>query len=126
MNFPAGLKYTEHDEWARVEGDVVVLGITDFAQDALGELVDVELLDVGKKVKAGDEVCEVESVKAVASVYAPVSGEVVEVNGDLDGNESSINNDPYGAGWILKIRVSDASGLGSLMDAAAYQAKVAK
>jgi glycine cleavage system H protein len=126
MNFPADLKYSAHDEWVRVEGDVVVVGISDFAQDALGELVHIELPDVGKTVSAGDSVCEVESVKAVADVYAPVSGEVIEVNTELDGNEQLVNDDPYQAGWLFKLRVSDASGLAGLMDLAAYQAKIAK
>ena len=126
MNFPADLKYSAHDEWVRVEGDVVVVGISDFAQDALGELVHIELPDVGKTVSAGDSVCEVESVKAVADVYAPVSGEVIEVNTELDGNEQLVNDDPYQAGWLFKIRVSDAAGLAGLMDLAAYQAKIAK
>lgn len=126
MNFPANLKYSAHDEWVRVEGEVVVVGISDFAQDALGELVHVELPDVGKRVSAGDAVCEVESVKAVADVYAPVSGEVIAVNTDLDGNEQRVNDDPYEAGWLFKIRVSDASGLDGLMDLATYRAKIAK
>jgi glycine cleavage system H protein len=123
MNFPADLKYTAHDEWCRVDGDTVTVGISDFAQDALGELVHVELPEVGKRVKAGDEVCEVESVKAVAAVYAPVTGEIVESNTDLDGNEQVINNDPYGA-WLFKIKVSDPAGLSALMDAKAYQGKI--
>jgi glycine cleavage system H protein len=126
MNFPADLKYTAHDEWARVEDDTVVLGITDFAQDALGELVHVELPDVGRHVKAGGEICEVESVKAVASVFSPVTGEVIEVNDGLDGNEQIVNKDPYGSGWLLRIKVNDPAGLATLMDASTYQAKIGK
>ena len=125
MKFPTDLKYTQHDEWVRLDGDTLVLGITDFAQDALGELVHVELPDVGKHVKAGDSICEVESVKAVADVYSPVSGEVVEVNEELDGSEDAINRDPYGKGWLVKIRVLDRNGLSTLLDVTAYQAKVA-
>lgn len=125
MNLPADLKYTEHDEWARVDGDTLVIGITDFAQDALGELVHVELPDVGKKVAAGGEVCEVESVKAVASVYCPVAGEVIAVNDELDGNESAINTDPYGS-WLVRVKITDPAGLSSLMSADAYKAKIAK
>lgn len=126
MKFPDGLRYTEHDEWCRVEGDVVVLGISDFAQDALGELVHVELPAVGKKIAAGDEICEVESVKAVAAVYSPVSGEVVAINEGLDGNEGNVNTDPYGTGWLLKIKMSDRAGLDKTLDVASYRAKVAK
>ncbi len=126
MKFPADLKYTAHDEWARVEDGVLTLGITDFAQDALGDLVHVELPKVGARFKAGDAVCEVESVKAVASVYSPVDGEVVEVNGALDGSEETINQDPYGDGWLVRLKVNDAAGLSSLLDLAAYQAKLAK
>jgi glycine cleavage system H protein len=123
MNVPAGLLYTAHDEWIRREGDVITVGITDFAQDALGELVHVELPDVGREIAAGDAVAEVESVKAVAEVYSPVSGEVIEVNTELDGAEDSINSDPYGA-WLFKVRVSDASGFDGLLDATAYAAKI--
>lgn len=126
MNFPNDLRYTDHDEWVRVEGDTIVLGISDFAQDALGELVHVELPAVGKKVAAGAEICEVESVKAVAAVYSPVTGEVVAVNDDLDGNEGTVNTDPYGAGWLVKIRISDRAELERTLDVAAYQAKVAR
>lgn len=122
MQYPGELKYTQHDEWARIEGDILVLGISDFAQDALGELVHVELPDVGRAVSAGDAICEVESVKAVAEVYSPVDGEVVEVNGALDGQEEAVNRDPYGAGWLVKIRIADAAQLSNLLDAASYQA----
>ena len=124
MKVPADLKYTVHDEWVRVEGDALVVGITDFAQDALGELVHVELPDVGKRFKAGDEMCEVESVKAVAAVYAPVDGEIVETNMDLDGGEDAVNDDPYGAGWLVKLKASNPAGLGALMDSGAYQTKI--
>jgi len=112
-------QYTDHDEWVKVEGDVLVVGITDYAQDQLGELVHVELPPIGKKVKAGDVVCEVESVKAVAEIYAPAQGEVAEVNKALDDAAESINSDPYGA-WIYKLRVS-APPTG-LLDADAYAA----
>lgn len=124
MNFPEGLLYSAHDEWVKVDGDVLTLGITDYAQDALGELVHVELPEVGDTVEAGEAVCEVESVKAVAEVFCPVDGEVVEVNEALDGEEELVNSEPYGAGWLLKIRVSDAAGLDELMDTARYRAKV--
>jgi glycine cleavage system H protein len=125
MKVPADLKYTVHDEWVRVEGDTLVVGITDFAQDALGELVHVELPDVGKRFKAGEEMCEVESVKAVAAVYAPVDCEVTEVNVDLDGGEDAVNDDPYGAGWLVKVKVTNPAGTAALLDASAYEQKTA-
>lgn len=124
MNIPSDLKYTEHDEWIRLEGDVLTLGISDFAQGELGELVHVEMPEVGDTLEAGDAACEVESVKAVAEVFTPCGGEVIEVNEALDGAEDTINSDPYGEGWLVKIRISDASPLDGLMDAEAYQAKV--
>lgn len=126
MEFPAGLVYTDHDEWLRIEGDVAVLGISAFAQDALGEIVHVELPEVGATFSAGDAICEVESVKAVAEVYTPVDVEVVEVNEELDGSEELVNEDPYGKGWLLKVRITDDSGLSGLLDADAYAAKVAE
>lgn len=121
MNIPKDLRYTDHDEWVRVEGDVVTVGITDYAQDQLGELVHVELPSVGKKVAKGDAVCEVESVKAVAEIYAPVAGEIVAVNSALEDAAEQINSDPYGA-WIYRLKVSAAPT--GLLDAAAYAAKV--
>ena len=125
MSLPTNLKYTDHDEWVRVEGDVIVLGITDYAQDALGELVHIELPEVGESFDAGDAVAEVESVKAVAEVYTPVSGTIVEINEDLDGDEESVNRDPYGAGWLFKLKVTDAGPLAKLLDASAYETKIA-
>ena len=125
MNFPTELRYTSHDEWCRLEGNVLVIGISDFAQDALGELVHIELPDVGKEVAAGDEVAEVESVKAVAPVYAPVAGKVVAVNSALDGNEGDVNSKPY-ASWLFKLEVDPAAVAAATLDVAAYQAKIAK
>lgn len=123
MNIPEDLRYSSHDEWVRVEGDLVVVGITDFAQDQLGELVHVELPEVGDVVDAGDEVCEVESVKAVAEVYSPLGGEVVEVNTSLEDEAEQINETPYGS-WLFKLKMTDASGLDELMSADDYRAKV--
>lgn len=123
MNFPKDLRYTSHDEWVRVDGDVATIGISDFAQDALGELVHVELPEVGRDVALGDAFCEVESVKAVAEIYAPVSGQVVAVNEALEDNAEAINADPYGS-WIVKIKLTDPSELNALMDAETYAAKV--
>jgi glycine cleavage system H protein len=115
MSIPNDRKYTDHDEWARLEGDILTLGITEFAQDALGELVHIELPEVGDSLDAGDAACEVESVKAVAEVFSPVGGEVVEVNESLDGEEETVNADPYGAGWLVKIRVSMVTSAVALM-----------
>lgn len=123
MKFPADLKYSEHDEWVRIDGDVATIGISDFAQDQLGELVHVELPKVGKTVARGGVVCEVESVKAVAEIYAPLSGTVTEVNSALSDAAESINSDPYGS-WIFKLKLSSASEAGDLMDQAAYTAKI--
>ncbi|TVQ94581.1 MAG: glycine cleavage system protein GcvH [Deltaproteobacteria bacterium] len=125
MNFPDDLKYTDHDEWVRVDGDLLTLGISDFAQDQLGELVHIELPEVGAQLSAGDVACEVESVKAVAEVYAPVDGEVVEVNEALDGAEDTVNEDPYGSGWLLRMKISDPGKLSTLLDAGSYRQRVA-
>lgn len=124
MKVPGNLLFTEHDEWVRQDGRDVLIGITDFAQDALGELVHVELPEVGTAVKVGDPICEVESVKAVAEVYSPVSGEVVEVNEDLEDAAERINEDPYEGGWLCRIRVKGTLVLDSLMDAEAYTSKI--
>ncbi len=121
MNIPEDLQYTDHDEWVRVEGDVLTVGISDHAQDQLGELVHVELPDVGSTVAVGEVVCEVESVKAVAEIYAPANGEVIEVNGALEDDAEAINGDPYGA-WIYKLKAAAAPD--GLLDAATYQAKI--
>ncbi|MEZ4236558.1 MAG: glycine cleavage system protein GcvH [Myxococcota bacterium] len=122
MKIPDDLKYTDHDEWVRIEGDVLVVGITDYAQDQLGELVHVELPAVGKQVKAGQAACEVESVKAVAEIFAPADGEIVAVNEILEDAAENINGDPYGS-WIYKLKVAAVPG--GLLDAAAYRAKLA-
>lgn len=120
MSYPENLRYTESHEWVRVEGDVAVVGITEHAQDALGDIVHVELPAVGKQVKKGAGAAEVESVKAVSDIYAPVTGTVVEVNKALDGNEAVINKDPHGEGWLFKVRMADANEVSGLLDAAKY------
>ena len=120
MSYPADLRYTDQHEWVRIEGDIAVVGITSHAQDQLGDIVHVELPAVGKQVKRGASACEVESVKAVSDVYAPLSGTVVEVNSGLDGNEAVINTDPHGQGWLFKLRLADQGELAGLLDAAAY------
>lgn len=121
MNVPENLKYTEHDEWVRLEGDVATIGITDYAQNELGEIVFVELPELGTSLAAGDAFGVVESVKAVADVYTPVSGEVTEINSDLPDDPSRINSAAFDAGWLIKIKVSDTAALDGLMDAEAYK-----
>lgn len=123
MNVPADLKYTDHDEWIRVEGDVVTIGITEFAQNELGEIVHFEPPEEGESFDAGDAVTEVESVKAVAEVFTPVAGTVASANEALEDEPEKINEDPYGEGWLVKLTVTDLSGLDGLMDAAAYAEK---
>jgi glycine cleavage system H protein len=126
MEFPEELKYTEEHEWVMVEEDLAVVGITDFAQDALGDVVFVELPDVGAVLEAGKAFGVVESVKAVSDIYAPVSGTVEEINDDLVDAPEIINTSPYEDGWMIKIRMSDAAEAEDLMDAEAYQALIAE
>ena len=116
------LQFTKDHEWIRMEGDIGVVGISNHAQDQLGDVVFVELPSPGKQVKKGDEAAVVESVKAASEVYAPVSGEIIEVNEALDGEPALVNSDPEGEGWFFKIRLSNADELSELMDAAAYAA----
>jgi len=114
------VKYTKDHEWVRMEGDVAVVGITDYAQTQLGDVVYVELPEIGRRVEKGKEAAVVESVKAASEVFAPVSGEVVAVNAELAGEPGRVNSDPMGEGWFMKLRVADAKDLGELMDEAAY------
>ena len=126
-NTPADLKYSKEHEWVRDNSDgTVTVGITDHAQDALGDLVYIELPEVGRKVEAAEACAVVESVKAASDIYSPVDGEVTETNVALGDAPESINDDPYGEGWIFKLRVSDGSQLDGLLDAAAYEALVAE
>lgn len=120
-NVVPGLKYTKTHEWVRVEGTKAFVGVTDFAQHAMGNIVYVELPDLGKKLQAEDDFCVVESVKGANDIYAPVSGTVTEVNGDLEDAPQKVNEDPYGS-WIAVIEVSDPAELETLMDSAAYAA----
>lgn len=113
-------RYTKDHEYIRVDGDVAVVGITDYAQAQLGDVVFVELPATGKSFKKGEQAAVVESVKAASEVYAPVSGEVVEVNGELEGAPALVNEDSAGKGWFVKLRVADTGELGGLMDEAAY------
>ncbi len=117
-------RYTKDHEYVRLEDDAGVVGITDYAQSQLGDVVFVELPDVGKSFKQGEQAAVVESVKAASEVYAPVSGEVVAVNGDLEGAPATVNEDAAGKGWFLKIRLANAGELDGLMDEAAYAAFV--
>jgi len=126
MNTPNDLRYTEEHEWVRLEGDVGTVGITDHAQEALGDIVFVELPEVGCEVSRGGEVCAIESSKAASDIYAPAGGTVVEVNQAVADNPALVNEDPYGKGWIYKIRLANPKELDGLMDAKAYADKVAQ
>jgi glycine cleavage system H protein len=119
--YPTDCRYTREHEWVRIEDDTCVLGITDFAQNQLGEVVFVETPEVGHVFDAGDEIGTIESVKAVAEVYTPVAGEIVEVNENLRDDPQSVNEDPHGDGWLVKIKYSSSSAFAELMDAAAYE-----
>ncbi|HKK49318.1 MAG TPA: glycine cleavage system protein GcvH [Alkalispirochaeta sp.] len=121
MTFDESVKYQESHEWARVEGDLVVIGISDYAQDELGDVVFVELPEVGTSLKKGDAFGVVESVKAASDLYLPAGGEIAEVNEVLKDNPEKVNEAPFGEGWIIKVKVTDTSELDSLMDAAAYK-----
>ena len=122
----ATLRFTKDHEWVRQEGDIAVVGITDYAQEQLGDVVYVELPEPGRQVEQGGEAAVVESAKAASEVYAPVSGEVVEVNDVLAGDPAKVNDDAMGEGWFLKIRLADPKQLDGLMDEAAYQAFIAE
>ena len=124
MNVPDELRYTSDHEWARLEGGRIRIGITDYAQDALGDVVFVQLPEPGTEVGAGATFSEVESTKSVSDIYAPVAGVVVEVNGELGDAPQRLNEDPYGEGWICVIEPSDASAFESLMTAEAYRSLI--
>ncbi len=121
MEFPEGLRYSSEHEWVNVEGERARVGITDFAQDALGDVVYVELPDVGLEVIAGASCAEVESTKSVSEIYAPVSGRVGEVNDALSDAPEQLNQEPYGGGWIFVVEMADPAEVEALMDAAAYR-----
>lgn len=124
MNIPAELKYSKDHEWVKVEGDRVTIGITDFAQESLGDIVFVELPSVGDTVEAEETFGVVESVKTASDLYAPVSGEVVEVNDEPVDSPEAVNQDPYGKGWMIVLEISDPSQLDNLMSADEYKAMV--
>ena len=125
MQVPDDLRYTEDHEWARLEDGLLRIGITDYAQDALGDIVFVQLPDPGVAVEAKSSVSEIESTKSVSDVYAPVAGEVVEVNADLADQPQRVNEDPYGEGWLCVISPADAAQLESLLDAEGYRRLIA-
>ena len=120
-SYPEDLKYHAEHDWARIEGDQAVFGITWYAQDALGEVVFFDPPEVGASVSKDESYAEVESVKAVSDVFAPLSGEIVEVNADLAESPEKVNQDPYGEGWMVKVRLSDPSEVDQLMDVNAYK-----
>ena len=120
LNFPDDIHYTKDHEWARVEGDKVKIGITDYAQDQLGDIVFVDLPETGTRLEKGDEFGTVESVKAVSEIYIPIGGEVLAVNEALEDSSEVVNSDPYNDGWMIEIKPSDPSELDELMDKNAY------
>jgi glycine cleavage system H protein len=124
MNFPAELKYTKDHEWVRIEGDMATVGVTDFAQSELGDIVFVEIETQGETLEEHAIFGTVEAVKTVSDLFMPVSGTVVEVNAGLEADPAHVNNDPYGAGWMIKVKLSEGADLSSLMDSAAYEALV--
>ena len=121
MQIPEDLKYTKDHEWARIEGDVVTIGITDFAQSELGDIVYLELPELGFETKQGGSFGTIEAVKAVSDIFSPLTGEVVEVNDKLNDEPEIINKDPYGDGWIIKIKISDLSEYENLLDKSKYE-----
>jgi len=124
MNFPGDIRYTSEHEWIRVEGDEAYVGITDYAQSELGEIVFVDVPTLGETVGQGEVFGSIEAVKTVSDLNMPVTGEVLEINGALDAQPELVNNDPYGEGWIIRISVKDAAELDKLMDAKAYEASL--
>ena len=124
MDIPEDLRYSSDHEWVRVEGNEVRIGITDYAQDALGDVVFVELPEVGASVKKGDSFSEVESTKSVSEVYAPISGAVTQVNTELTDNPERLNDDPYGDGWVCVMAVEDEGELAQLLDADGYRSLI--
>jgi glycine cleavage system H protein len=124
MNIPTNLKYTKDHEWVRVEGDVAVIGITDFAQQELGDIVYVEIETVGETLEKEEVFGSVEAVKTVSDLFMPISGEVLELNENLDANPELVNTDPYNDGWMVKVKISDQTELDDLLDSDAYSALI--
>ena len=126
MAYPANFRYTKQHEWTDVKGDVATIGITDYAQHELGDVVFAELPKVGAKVEAGKSFGTVESVKAVSEIYSPVTGEVTEINGDLQNTPETINSDPHGAAWLIRVKLANPAELKDMMDAKAYETFIAE
>lgn len=122
MNTPSNLKYSSDHEWVKVDGNVATIGITDFAQSQLGDIVFVDIQTEGETLEAGEVFGAIEAVKTVADAIMPVSGKVIEVNTELEGAPEAVNTDPYGAGWMVKVELSNPAEVNALMDAAAYEA----
>ncbi len=125
MAYPPQYRYTKEHEWVDVKGELATIGITDYAQHELGDVVFVELPKVGSKIEAGKSFGTVESVKAVSEIYAPAAGEVLETNGELANTPEKINTDPHGAAWLIKVRLANPAAISALMDASAYEAYIA-
>lgn len=121
MNIPEELKYTKDHEWIRIEGEFAFVGITDFAQKELGDIVFVEITEDGETVEEGNEFGSVEAVKTVSDLFMPISGEIVEVNEELENQPELVNTDPYGKGWMVKVKIADVADVDSLLSAAAYK-----
>ena len=126
MTFPENLKYTKDHEWIRVEGDTGIVGITEYAQGELGDVVFVELPQIGKQVKQGESFGTIEAVKAVSDLYAPIAGDVTEINSELEKAPELVNKDPYSKGWIMKLKISDKKELNTLLDVKAYRELIGK
>jgi glycine cleavage system H protein len=126
MNFPDNLKYTRDHEWIRIEGETGTIGITEYAQGELGDVVFVELPPVGKSVKQHETFGTIEAVKAVSDLYAPMSGSVTDVNAAVAASPEAVNKDPYGKGWMVKVKLSNSSEAAELLDAAAYRSLIGK
>jgi len=121
MNIPAELKYTKDHEWVKIEGDVATVGITEFAQSELGDIVYVEIETVGETIDQEEVFGSVEAVKTVSDLFMPLSGEIIEFNENLESNPELVNSDPYGEGWMIKVKISDSSQVDSLLNADAYK-----
>ncbi|MDP2687419.1 MAG: glycine cleavage system protein GcvH [Aequorivita sp.] len=124
MNIPANLKYTADHEWVKIEGDTATVGVTDFAQGELGDIVYVEVETVGDTLQMGDEFGTVEAVKTVSELFSPLSGEIIEFNDSLESEPEKVNTDPYGTGWMIKIKISNPDEIAELLDDAAYKALI--
>lgn len=124
MNIPSDLKYTSDHEWIRIEGNTATIGITDFAQSELGDIVFVDISTVGKDLKSGDIFGTVEAVKTVSDLFLPVTGTIAELNAGLEANPEAVNQDPYGTGWMVKVTIADGADTSELLDAEAYKALV--